>query len=159
MNIKTILSTGLADHLAPYITPKSALSTDATTLDDTSFDANNVQDQSLLSVDSATTEQSSKELLSLAEITPIFTKSRNRHNFAALLVKHLFDVPTRMRSNVAGRGKEKLDPEIIKYIKTKVFEYYECNPSEIKKEWARCVTAIDEKSRALRKLKGTKSEN
>ena len=159
MNIKTILSTGLANHLAPYITPKSAFSTDATTLDDTSFDANNVQDQSLLSFDSATTEQFSKELLSLAEITPIFTKSRNRHNFAALLVKHLFDVPTRMRSNVAGRGKEKLDPEIIKYIKTKVFEYYECNPSEIKKEWARCVTAIDEKSRALRKLKGTKSEN
>ena len=74
-------------------------------------------------------------------------------------IKHLFDVPTRMRSNVAGHGKEKLDPEIIKYIKTKVFEYYECNPSEIKKEWARCETAIDENSRALRKLKGTKSEN
>ena len=98
--------------MAPYITPKSAFSTDATTLDDTSFDANNVQDHSLLSVDSATTEQSSKELLSLAEIAPIFTKSHNRHNFAALLVKHLFDVPTRMRSNVAGHGKEKLDPEI-----------------------------------------------
>ena len=124
-DIKTILSAGLANHLAPYITPKSAFSTDATTLDDTSFDANNVQDQSLLSADKATTKQSSKELLSLPKITTIFTKSHNRHNFAALLVEHLFNVPTRMRSNVAGHDKENLDPEIIKYIKSKVFEYYE----------------------------------
>ena len=100
------------------------------------------------------------ELLSLAEITPIFTKSRNRSNFAALLVKRLFDMPTRMRSNVSGRGKEKLDPEIIAYIKAKAFEYYKCNASEVKNQWAKCVTAIDDKSRALKRLKSSvKTEN
>ena len=51
------------------------------------------------------------ELLSPAEITPIYVKSRNRQNFSALLVEKLFDVPTRLRSNVSGRGKEKLDPK------------------------------------------------
>lgn len=49
-----------------------------------------------------------------------------------------------MQSNVAGRGKEQLDPEIMQYIKAKVFEYYECNSSEIKEEWAKCIVAIDE---------------
>lgn len=46
------------------------------------------------------------------------------------------------------------------YIKAKVFEYYECNPSENKKEWAKCVTAIDDKFRALKRLKSSvKSED
>ena len=53
----------------------------------------------------------SKELLTSAELIPIYVTSRNRRNFAALLMQRLFDVPTCMRSNVAGRGKEKLDPE------------------------------------------------
>ena len=63
-----------------------------------------------------------------------------------------------MRSNVAGRGKEQLDPEIMQYIKAKVFEYYECNSSEIKEEWAKCIVAIDEKSRALKRLKRTEDK-
>ena len=100
----------------------------------------------------------SKELLTSAELTPIYVKSRNRRNFAALLVQRLFDVPTRMKSNVAGRGKEKLDPEIMKYVKAKTFEYYECHPSEVKEEWNKCVVSIDEKSHALKKLKGNKME-
>lgn len=62
-----------------------------------------------------------------------------------------------MRSNVSGRGKEKLDPRIMKYIQAKAFAYYECNASEVKKEWANCITAIDEKSRALKKK--LKTEN
>ena len=61
---------------------------------------------------------------------------------------------------MSGRGKEKLDPDIMAYIKAKVFEYYECNPSEIKNIWANCITAIDDKSRALKRLKSfIKSEN
>ena len=74
----------------------------------------------------------SKELVTPADITPIYVKSQSRTNFAALLVKNLFDVQTTMQSNVAGCGKEQLDPEIMQYIKAKVFEYYECNSSEIK---------------------------
>jgi len=94
-----------------------------------------------------------QDLLTSAEITPIYIKSRNRRNFAALLVERLFDVETRLKSNVSGRGKEKLDPEIMKYIKAKVFQFYECNPSEIKAEWAKCVVSIDDKSRSLKKRK------
>ena len=53
-----------------------------------------------------------KEMLSVSEITPIYIKSKNRSNFAALLVERLFDAPTRLKSNVTGRGKERLDQSI-----------------------------------------------
>ena len=42
-----------------------------------------------------------------------FTKAKNQHYFAAILVAVLIDENTRMKSNVHGRGKEKLDPTII----------------------------------------------
>ena len=48
-------------------------------------------------------------------VVSLFTKSKNRGNFSALLNVELFDKETRKRSNVCGRGKEKLDPEIIRY--------------------------------------------
>ena len=76
-----------------------------------------------------------RELLSSSEITPIYVKSKNRNNFAALLVESLFDVPTRPKSNVTGRGKEHLDPEIMQYIKAKDFEFYKCLASEVKEKW------------------------
>ena len=91
-----------------------------------------------------------RELLSSSEITPIYVKSKNRNNFAALLVECLFDVPTRPKSNVTGRGKERLDPEIMQYIKAKDFEFYECLASEVKEEWKKCIKSIDDKSRALK---------
>lgn len=97
-----------------------------------------------------------KGLLPSSQLTSIFLKSKTRRNFAALLVKRLFDVETRLKSNVSGRGKEQLDPEIIKYVKAKAFEFYECPQSDIKEEWAKCVVSIDEKSRALKKLKSFK---
>ena len=96
----------------------------------------------------------SKGLLSSSEITPIYVKLTNRRNFAALLIQKLFDIPTRMHSNVAGRGKEKLDSEIIKYVKAKCFVFYECHPSEVKEEWSKCLISTDERSRTLKKLKG-----
>ena len=127
-----------------------------------SFTQNTSENNDVLSVSTVEVGTSqftySKEYLTSAELTPIYVRSRNRRNFAALLVQRLFDVPTRMRSNVAGRGKEKLDPEIMKYVKAKTFEYYECHSSEVKEEWNKCVVSIDEKSRALKKLKGNKME-
>ena len=57
----------------------------------------------------------STELLTSAEITPTYVKSRNWGNFAALLVEKLFYVPTRLRSNVNGFKKEQLDPKVINY--------------------------------------------
>ena len=98
----------------------------------------------------------SKELLSFSEITPIYVKSGNRRNFAALIAQKLFDIPIRMHSNVAGRGKEKLDLEIIKYVKAKCFKFYECHLSEVEEECSKCVIPIDEKSRALKNIKGKK---
>ena len=104
-------------------------------------------------VDDSQPSSYTRELLSSSEITPIYVKSRNRNNFAALLVERLFDVPTRLKSNVAGRGKERLDPEIMRYIKVKVFEFYECNGSEVEDEWKKCIKSIDDKSRALKRKK------
>lgn len=57
-------------------------------------------------------------------LTPIFVKSCSRHNFAAKLVAQLYDEETRHHSNVSGRGKDKLDPEKIKYVQDKAFEYF-----------------------------------
>ena len=92
-----------------------------------------------------------KEMLSVSEITPIYIKSKNRSNFAALLVERLFDAPTRLKSNVTGRGKERLDPQIMQYVKAKAFSFYECNPSEINGEWKKCIKSIDDKSRGLKR--------
>ena len=92
-----------------------------------------------------------KEMLSVSEITPIYIKSKNRSNFAALLVERLFDALTRLKSNVTGRGKERLDPQIMQYVKAKAFSFYECNSSEINGEWKKCIKSIDDKSRGLKR--------
>ena len=81
-----------------------------------------------------------RELLSSSEITPIYVKSKNRNNFAALLVECFFDVPTRSKSNITGRGKERLDSEIMRYIKAKDFEFYEFLASKNGK----CIKSIDD---------------
>ena len=56
---------------------------------------------------------SSNELMSHTDIVKYFTKGKTRHHFAALLVAELIDEEMRLKSNVRGRGKEKLDPTII----------------------------------------------
>ena len=49
-----------------------------------------------------------------------------------------------MKSNVRGRRKEKLDPNIIDYVKEKCFYYF---PTEVddEEEWAKCIKNIDKK--------------
>lgn len=61
------------------------------------------------------------ELLGSRKVISLYTKSKNRGNLAALLNVELFDKETRKTSNVRGRGKEKLDPDIIKYAFSKLF--------------------------------------
>ena len=58
----------------------------------------------------------SDELISHSDLVPFFTKGRNRAHFAAILVGELFDEETRVKSNVQGKGKEKLDPTVIEYV-------------------------------------------
>ena len=53
------------------------------------------------------------ELISPEDMVDHFTKAKNRHHFAAILVAEIVDKNTRMKSNVCGRGKEKLDPTLI----------------------------------------------
>ena len=150
-NVKAILLNGLVKHLAPHVEAKQASSSasPAVANDSPAGGITVVQSSPVVKVN--TSMPYSKELLSSGDITQIFTKSRNRHNFAALLVKRLFDVPTRIRSNVSGRGKEKLDPKIMQCQGKSIFEFYEWKDSEVKKEWASSVIAIDEKSRSLKR--------
>ena len=56
---------------------------------------------------------SSDELMSHTDIVKFFTKGKTRHHMAALLVAEVIDESTRFKSNVRGKGKEKLDPTII----------------------------------------------
>ena len=53
------------------------------------------------------------ELISPEDMVDHFTKVKNRHHFAAILVAELIDEITRMKSNMRGRGKEKAEPTII----------------------------------------------
>ena len=80
---------------------------------------------------------------------PCYTKSKNRGHLAAILACKLFDTDTLIRSNVLGRRKERLDPDIIDYVKVKCFYYF---PSEgdKKEEWSKCIRNIEEKSRKLK---------
>ena len=86
-----------------------------------------------------------------ADIMQIVMKSCSRMNFAARMSVRLFDEETRLTHNVSGRGKPKLDPKRISFIKAKCFEMFPCHVTEnIAAEWGNCVTAIDERSRRLK---------
>ena len=62
------------------------------------------------------TEGSDDTMMPQSDLVNAFTKGKNRGHFAALLVEKLFDEDTRVRSNIRGKGKEKLDPTIIEYV-------------------------------------------
>ena len=93
-------------------------------------------------------------LLSVSEVTQIYVRSCSRGNMASKLVRRLVDETTRMTSNVNGRGKKQLDPDIIAYVKSKCFEFFPSTGSDrVKEEWAKCILAIDESCRRLNKSK------
>ena len=89
------------------------------------------------------------ELLTPSELTPIFMKSCSRKNMSVHLTRRLFSEKVRMTSNVSGRKKRQLDPKIITYIKSTAFRYFLSSHSDITKEWAECIVAIDESCRRL----------
>ena len=91
-----------------------------------------------------------EELLPQEVLVPLFVKSKNRGNLAAILTASLFDEETLMKSNVRGRRKEKLDPEIIKYVKAKSFLYFPTEGNQVE-EWEKCVQSIDAKCKAIKK--------
>ena len=89
--------------------------------------------------------------LSTIELTCIYKASCSRRNFAANLARRMFDEETRKISNVSGkRGKSRLNPIVMEYIKSTVFQFYPISSLiDVPKEWSLCVTAIDETSRRL----------
>ena len=90
------------------------------------------------------------ELLTSGEITQIFIKSCSRKNFASLLVRRLFPEEIRKISNMTGKDKLQLDPEIINYVKTVTFQHWPLAQSEkFDREWRECKEAIDEANRRL----------
>lgn len=94
------------------------------------------------------------ELLPQEVLVPSYTKSKSRDHLAAILACKLFDEETLMKSNVLGYKKEKLDPEIIAYIKEKCFYYFSSEDNseeEREKEWKKCIESIDKKSRDIKK--------
>ena len=100
--------------------------------------------------DDITVGEEEVDLLSVSEVTQVYVKSCSRGNMATKLVRRLFDETTRMTSNVKGRGKNRLDPDTIAYVKRKCFEFFPATePSKVKEDWAKCVIAIDESCRRL----------
>ena len=106
-------------------------------------------------------------LLSQNELTLIFMRSCSRKNMCVHLTRRLFSEKVRdicrapagalQISNVSGRKKRQLDPKIISYIKATAFRYFPTLYSDITKEWAECIVAIDESCRRL-KNKPTKKQ-
>ena len=79
-------------------------------------------------------------------------KYKTRRSLAAALVSELVDTETRLRSNVRGRGKDQLDPQIIQYVKKKCFELFPSDrDSDARKDWDDCIVAIDDKGRELKR--------
>lgn len=81
------------------------------------------------------TEGSDGTMMLQNDFVNAFTKRRYQSHFAAILMEKLFDEDTRVRSIVCGKGKEKLDPTIIrffiyitfyvlKWVKQKTFQYH-----------------------------------
>ena len=64
-----------------------------------------------------TVEANDDAVMPQSDVVNAFTKEKGRGHFAALLVEKLFDEETRVKSNVRGREKEKLDPTIIVYVR------------------------------------------
>ena len=77
-------------------------------------------------------------------------RHRTRRTLAATLMDALVDEETWLKSNVIGRGKDQLDEKIIEYAKRKCFEMHPSDKeSDIKKDWADCITSIDSRQGIL----------
>ena len=90
------------------------------------------------------------EYLSQSELTQVFMKSCSRKNMAVLMTRRLFSQEIRMSSNVSGRNKKQLNPQVMEFIHRKVFLFFPSTQVDTSKEWADCIVAVDESSRRLK---------
>ena len=87
-------------------------------------------------------------------------KSQDRKSFARELALKIFDEDTLINSNVNGsivNGKKKpaLDKAKVAFIKEKTFHYHGKSSNDVE-EWAKCVTAINDKARAIKRQRKVK---
>ena len=142
--IETVPRTG--DH----VTETNTSATEHDTDDTFSLDNSNISDIPA-SVEEVETAGCSGGILQSAKLMAIRKGSCSRKNFAARLNAELFDEETRMKSNVSGKDKKlKLNPVLVDYIRSVVFQYWPLKEDEkFDKEWRACRIAIDEKNRRL----------
>ncbi|XP_065906760.1 uncharacterized protein [Dysidea avara] len=101
------------------------------------------------------------EYLDSDELLTVFIKSQNRHSFARDIAQKIFDVDTLINSNVNGSTvegvkKPALDKQKVGFIKRKCFQYHETEGNRAD-EWSRCVKAINDRSRQLKRQKKIKA--
>ena len=101
-----------------------------------------------------------KHNLDPSKLSYIRAQSCSRENFSSKLVKELFTMEERSKSNVKGiMGKKKLDQQRIAYVQAVTFENYPCPLSEQKAAWSKCIKAIDTANRAICRAVKTVKEN
>jgi len=77
---------------------------------------------------------------------------------AVHLTRCLIPENIRIISNVSGKNKRKLDPNVMEYVREVVFQYFPSQQADNKKDWGECTIAIDESCRRL-KNKPTKMKS
>lgn len=109
----------------------------------------------------ATNESTGTVYLDDAEIRRIFSTSKSRGNFSALLVQKLYSKDERVVSNVMGtRGKRQLSPSRMNAVRRLSFSLYPVGDErEEETVWKKeCVKAIDSKNRKVRTHHSVRSE-
>ena len=96
-----------------------------------------------------------EELIHPSILCSLMMKYKSQGSLAAAMVNELFDVETRLKSNVRGRGKDQLNPKEMEHVKKKCFDLFpSARESDTKQDWDDCIVSIDDKGRELKqKLK------
>ena len=103
----------------------------------------------------------SRKTLPSAFLCKVKRESCSRSNFAANLVRKLFSVEERRKSNVRGKlGKQQLDPNRMEQIRQATMEMYPCETRENEAHvWTYCCKAVDESCRRLNRAKENVNPN
>lgn len=88
-------------------------------------------------------------------VNEVRLKSCSRSNFCSNMVRQLYSVEERKRSNVRGKlGKSKLDPTRLAIVHQTAFQVYPLATGEREETvWSHCIKAIDESCRRLNRAK------
>ena len=90
-------------------------------------------------------------------VNEVRLQSCSRSNFCSNMVRRLYSVEERKRSNVRGKlGKSKLDPSRLAIVRQTAFQVYPLATGEREETvWRHCIKAIDESCRRLNRVRLT----